>query len=99
LTLVGEQLWLDGDFVQARQILSRAVALAEAALRPEHPDIAAALRSLAIPVHDLGDLAEARSLRERALSIAEKALGPDPTSGASAPITPASRQLSTIWRC
>ena len=77
LSLLGEQLRLEGDLVQAKQVSARALAIAEKALRPDHPDIASYLRILAIPIADLGDLAGARVLRERALAIVEKSLGSD----------------------
>ena len=77
LSQLGEQLRFEGDLVQAKQLSTRALALAEKTLRPDHPDIASYLRILAIPMIDLGDLAGARALRERALAIAEKSLGSD----------------------
>ena len=55
----------------------KALAVAERTLTPDHPEIASYLRSLAIPVANLGELARARALRERGLAMAEKALGPD----------------------
>ena len=76
LSLLGEQLWFGGDVLQAKEYCSRALSLAEAALRPEHPELAVHLRRLALPVDDLGDVARARALRERGLAIALAALGP-----------------------
>ena len=77
LTLLGEQLWLEGSPIDARVVLTRAVAMAESVLRPGHPDIAASLRSLALPMRDLGDLLAARTLLERARGIAEQSFGAD----------------------
>jgi CHAT domain-containing protein len=77
LIVLGEERWLEGDPLEARRLLMRAVEIAQSSLRPDHPDIAASLKSLAVPVEDLGDLQQARSLRERGLDIAERALGPN----------------------
>lgn len=77
LALLGEQCTFEGDLVQARAILTRAVAMARETLRPGHPDIAWTLGILAVPVGDLGYVAEARALREEALATAEAALGRD----------------------
>lgn len=76
LTRLGEQLWFEGDLVQSRQVLERAVAMSETVLRPEHPSAAVSRTLLAIPLHDLGDLPAARALREQALPIVEQAYGP-----------------------
>ena len=53
LALLGEQLWFEGSTIESRVVLTQAVAMAESVLRPGHPDIAAALRSLALPVRYL----------------------------------------------
>ena len=58
-------------------LAERALAIAEAALGPDHPDAALRLGNLAWILADLGQATEARSLAERALTIAEVALGPD----------------------
>jgi CHAT domain-containing protein/tetratricopeptide (TPR) repeat protein len=76
LSLLGEQLWFGGDVLQAKEYCSKALSLAEASLRPEHPELAVHLRRLALPVDDLGDVTRARALRERGLAIALAALGP-----------------------
>jgi len=62
-------------YVQARQLLERALAIREKALGSEHPDTAASLNNLANVLKTQGDLAGARSLFERALAINDKALG------------------------
>ena len=77
LSLLGNELYLEGELIQARAVLTTAVSLTEKTLRPAHPAIASSLRSLANAAADLGDLGQARSLRERALAIAEKAFGSD----------------------
>ena len=61
----------------ARPLAERALAIAETAYGPEHPDVGTALNNLAGILRDLGDLAAARPLAERALAIAETAYGPE----------------------
>ena len=77
LSLLGRELVLEGRFTEAKDLLERAISLAEATLRPGHPSIALYLRYLATPLQELGNLAGARALQERALSIAEQAFPPD----------------------
>ena len=56
---------------------SRALAIREKALGPDHRDVAASLRGLASVCVERGDYARAEPLMKRALAIAEKAMGPD----------------------
>jgi CHAT domain-containing protein/tetratricopeptide (TPR) repeat protein len=77
LTFLGAALFDMGDLLQARDVLTRAVSMAEATLRREHPDIAWSARKLAAALMSLGDLAGARSMGERALMIDERAFGFD----------------------
>ena len=49
----------------------RALAIAEAVYRPDHPQVATRLNNLALILKDLGLPAEARPLQERALAITE----------------------------
>jgi CHAT domain-containing protein/tetratricopeptide (TPR) repeat protein len=76
LTLLGLQLWFEGNLIDGRDISRRALDAAEMTLRPDHPTVAYALQSLAVVTADLGDIAEAQQLLERALSIAERTFGP-----------------------
>jgi Flp pilus assembly protein TadD len=55
----------------------RALAIAEAALGPDHEDVAKWRSNLGLVLQDLGDLEGARVQVERALAISEAALGPD----------------------
>jgi tetratricopeptide (TPR) repeat protein len=55
----------------------RALAIAEKALGPNHPDTAISLNNLGGLLQGQGDLPGARPYVERALAIREKALGPD----------------------
>ena len=66
-----------GKYAEARQVAEQAVALAEKALGPDHPDTAGSLNNLANLLKAMGDLPAARPLYERALAIREKSLGPD----------------------
>ena len=77
LMFIGSQNLFDGDSLQARETLERAVSLAEASLRPGHPNIAWFVRILSIAVQELGDLARARALRERAMSLSIGSVGRD----------------------
>src|SRR5262249_53714541 len=54
LNLLAEQLSLEGNIVQAREVATKAVALADHTLRPDHPNIGAYLRTLAVAVSALG---------------------------------------------
>jgi CHAT domain-containing protein/tetratricopeptide (TPR) repeat protein len=76
LNLLGLQFWFEGNLPEARELSTRAVAVAERTLRPDHPTIARALRYKAGAFIDLGDLTQGRSLLERALGIAERTFGP-----------------------
>jgi len=66
-----------GDLPGAREQLERALAITEAALGPDHPDVATRRGNLGSVLWDLGDLPGAREQLERALAISEAALGPD----------------------
>jgi tetratricopeptide (TPR) repeat protein len=61
----------------ARPLLERALRIQEAAHGPDHPNVAAALNSLALTLGNLGELSAARPLLERALRIGEAAHAPD----------------------
>ncbi|MEO6010857.1 MAG: CHAT domain-containing tetratricopeptide repeat protein [Vicinamibacteraceae bacterium] len=76
LTALGEELQLEGELVESRTVLERAVAIAERSLRDGHPDLASALRALAVPLTEAGELEPAKAAVERGLTIAERAYGP-----------------------
>jgi Flp pilus assembly protein TadD len=57
--------------------LERALEISEAALGPDHPDMAVRLSGLGLLLQDLGDLEGARVQLERALAVGEAALGPN----------------------
>jgi CHAT domain-containing protein len=66
-----------GDYAGARPLHERALQIREAALGPEHPNVAMSLNNLANVLLGQGDDAGARPLHERALAIREAALGPE----------------------
>ena len=76
LNLIADQLWFEGQLLEARNASERAVALAERALRPDHPTVALALRFLAATLAPLGDFKRSLELKKRALLIAERNFGP-----------------------
>jgi tetratricopeptide (TPR) repeat protein len=65
------------EFERARAGHARALALAEIALGPHHPQVAAYVNNLGLVLQAVGDLAGARTAFERAVGIGEKSLGPD----------------------
>ncbi|RME56738.1 MAG: tetratricopeptide repeat-containing protein, partial [Deltaproteobacteria bacterium] len=73
----------EGDYVAARPLYERALAIWEKALGPDHPNVATVLNNLAFLLKVQGDYVAARPLYERALAIREKALGPDHPNVAS----------------
>jgi CHAT domain-containing protein len=77
LNLLGLQFWFDGNLRAALDVATRAVAVAERTLRPDHPTIARALKYQAGALLYLGELVEARAVFERALGIAERNYGPN----------------------
>lgn len=64
-------------FREARALSERALALAEAAFGPAHPDLARVLSNLAMVLQDLGELTGAKECFGRALAIAEAPQDPD----------------------
>jgi tetratricopeptide (TPR) repeat protein len=70
-------LQVHARLAEARPLAERTLAITEAALGPDHPDVAISLGNLAMVMRDLGLAGEARPLAERALAITEAALGPD----------------------
>ncbi|MQY04621.1 hypothetical protein ACRB68_26800 [Actinomadura sp. RB68] len=70
-------LRLQGEYRRAHTMFTTAATIAEAALGPDHPDVAIQLGNLAATHRDLGRAGEALPLEKRALAITETALGPD----------------------
>jgi tetratricopeptide (TPR) repeat protein len=74
---LGYHLRTIADFAGARAAFERALAIFEATLGPDHPNVAVALNNLGSVLQDQGDLAGARAAFERALAIDETAFGSD----------------------
>jgi tetratricopeptide (TPR) repeat protein len=64
-----------GKYVEAEELLKRALAVREKALGASHAYVGATLNNLALVHRDQGKDAEAEGLFERALAIRETALG------------------------
>jgi len=83
LNRVGIYLHARAELQQARRLLERAVAILEARLGPEHPEVAQSLNNLGMVLRDLSELAAARDAFERAIAILEARLGPEHPNVAS----------------
>ncbi len=66
-----------GKYPEAEPLFEKALAIAEKALGPEHPDVATGLNNLAELYRAQGRYTEAEPLYKRSLAIKEKALGPE----------------------
>jgi tetratricopeptide (TPR) repeat protein len=62
---------------QAEPLYRRALAIDEASLGPDHPNVAVKLHNLALLLQDTNRLAEAEPLIRRALAIVEASFGPN----------------------
>jgi tetratricopeptide (TPR) repeat protein len=84
LDRAGTYLQVNARLIDAKTLLERALAIAEAAYGDDHPQVGIALNNLASVLQALGQPQTARPLQERALAIAEAAYGPGhPTVGAA----------------
>jgi DNA-binding winged helix-turn-helix (wHTH) protein/tetratricopeptide (TPR) repeat protein len=72
-----------GDLAAAAPLLAGSLAVREATLGPQHPDIAVSLNNLANMLFPQGRREEARAMLERALAIWEQALGEEDVQVAS----------------
>jgi tetratricopeptide (TPR) repeat protein len=77
LNQVGLYLEEFARYTEAKNVLDRALALAETGYGPNHPTLAIFISNLGNTLRVLGDLAGARAHLERALAIDEAAYGPD----------------------
>src|SRR5262249_39220387 len=64
-----------GKYVEAEELLKRALVTRERALGANHPDVGQTLNNLALVYRDQGKYEEAEALFKRALMIREQALG------------------------
>ncbi|MBX0327119.1 tetratricopeptide repeat protein [Oscillochloris sp. ZM17-4] len=74
---LGWQLVLLDMFSEAQRVIAQSLAIREALLGPDHPDVATSLSLLGLSYQFQGAFAAARAPFERALDIHERALGPD----------------------
>jgi tetratricopeptide (TPR) repeat protein len=65
------------EYAAAKPLYERAIAIAQAALGPDDPEVAIRVNNLGSVLQARGDLPGARACFERALKIDEAALGPD----------------------
>ncbi len=66
-----------GDLDGAKALFERALAISEAALGLNHPDVAFLLNNLGMLLQEQGDFAGVKPLLERALQIFREFLGDD----------------------
>jgi eukaryotic-like serine/threonine-protein kinase len=66
-----------GHHALAKRHQEAALAIQQAALGPDHPDVGMSLNNLAIVAKDEGRFADAIGFYDRAIAIRERALGPD----------------------
>ncbi len=71
---IGFYQWMRADLTGARPNYERALAIAEKAFGPDHPQVAIRVNNLGTVLKDQGDLEGARKNFERALAIDEKGL-------------------------
>ncbi|MEN3336239.1 MAG: hypothetical protein V7641_5604 [Blastocatellia bacterium] len=74
---VGLYLKNRAEYAEAKRMYERAIAIGEATLGPNHPDVAIRLNNLGGVLRAQGDLSGAKALFERAIAIGEAALGPN----------------------
>jgi tetratricopeptide (TPR) repeat protein len=77
LNQVGLYLKYRAEYAQAKKMYERSLAIDEAALGPNHPEVATDINNLGLVLQALGDLVGAKVLFERAIAMGETALGPD----------------------
>jgi len=77
LAQAGDYLRSQGRDTEALPLHQRALRMDEAALGPDHPDVATDLNHVGWTLANLGRYAEALPLHQRALHVHEAALGPD----------------------
>jgi Tfp pilus assembly protein PilF len=77
LNQMGVYLEARAEYALAKTMHERALAIGEAALGPNHPNVAIRLNNLGMVLESQGDFAGAKSLYQRALAIGEAAFGLD----------------------
>ncbi len=84
LNQVGVYQWQRAEFVEAKTLFERALAIDEATFGRDHPEVATNVNNLGEVLHTLGDLPRAKACFERALAIWEANLGANHPNVASA---------------
>src|SRR5208282_1444813 len=74
---LGVLLWAKARYGEAEPLMRRALAIFEASLGSDHPNVAIDLNNLAQLLKATNRLAEAEPLMHRALAIDEASYGPD----------------------
>jgi tetratricopeptide (TPR) repeat protein len=74
---LGSLFYAKSRYAEAERLYRRALAIDEATLGPDHPDVAIRLNNLANLLKTTNCLAEAEPLMRRALAITETSYGPD----------------------
>ncbi len=74
---VAARLWDSARYLEAEPLMRRALAIDEASLGPDHPDVARDLNNLAQLLQATNRLDEAEPLMRRTLAIVEATFGPD----------------------
>jgi tetratricopeptide (TPR) repeat protein len=77
LSKAGYYLWSRTELHQARPLVEAALAIREAQLEPDDPDVAQSLNDLGNVLRELGEFSAARQALERALTIREARHGSD----------------------
>ncbi|MCG8420573.1 MAG: serine/threonine-protein kinase [Proteobacteria bacterium] len=77
LSRVANVLHGGGDYEGAKLRYERALAIREALLGPDHPEVATLLNDLSQLLYFMGDYGKAKAGHERALAIRERVLGPE----------------------
>ncbi|GIH06661.1 hypothetical protein Rhe02_47280 [Rhizocola hellebori] len=77
LAQLGLYLQVRAEFVNAKTVLARALAIKKAVHGEDHPEVAIAMTNLGIVEQQLGDSAAAKVTFTRALAIKEAVYGPD----------------------
>jgi tetratricopeptide (TPR) repeat protein len=74
---------IHGRYREAKPLLRRALALAEATLGPDHLEVATCCNNLGVLYKYLGRFTAAARLYRRALTLTQGAFGPDPLAVAT----------------
>ncbi|XP_046864393.1 uncharacterized protein LOC124458426 [Xenia sp. Carnegie-2017] len=74
---LGELLWKNGEYENAKDFLERAMGIQAKTFGPDHVNIATTYNNLGLVYNDMGEYRKAKDFYERAIEIESKAFGPD----------------------